>query len=73
VEFRYEDETILLTQALMAELYQKDVRTIYEHLKTIYTEQVLDEGATIRKFRIVRQEVVRQRTPYVFEGERNLP
>jgi hypothetical protein len=60
VECRFEDETIWLTQALMAELYQKDVRTINEHLKTIYAEQELDEAATIRKFRIVRQEGARQ-------------
>jgi hypothetical protein len=60
VECRFEDETIWLTQALMAELYQKDVRTINEHLKTIYAEQELDVAATIRKFRIVRQEGARQ-------------
>ncbi|WP_434110723.1 virulence RhuM family protein [Methylocaldum sp. GT1TLB] len=40
----------------MAELFQKDVRTINEHLQNIYEEQELDPEATIRKFRIVRQE-----------------
>jgi hypothetical protein len=29
-------------------------------IKTIYAEQELDEAATIRKFRIVRQEGARQ-------------
>lgn len=56
VECRFEEETLWLTQALMAELFQKDVRTINEHLKSIYADAELAEGATIRKFRIVRLE-----------------
>ena len=62
VECRFQDETIWLSQALMSELYQKDVRTINEHLKSIYSEEELDPEATIRKFRIVRQEGSRQVT-----------
>lgn len=53
---RFEDETIWLTQAVMAELFQKDVRTINEHLVNIYDEGELDREATIRRFRIVRTE-----------------
>lgn len=60
VECRFEDETIWLTQALMADLFRVTVPTINEHLKTIYAEQELDKAATIRKFRIVRQEGARQ-------------
>ena len=60
LECRFQDETIWLTQALMAELYQKDVRTINEHLKNIYDEGELDSEATIRNCRIVRQEGNRQ-------------
>ncbi|HOD80759.1 MAG TPA: RhuM family protein [Phycisphaerae bacterium] len=60
LECRFQDETIWLTQALMAELYQKDVRTINEHLKNIYDEGELDREATIRNYRIVRQEGNRQ-------------
>ena len=56
VECRFVEDTLWLTQALMAELFQKDVRTINEHLQNIYDEAELDPGATIRKFRIVRQE-----------------
>lgn len=44
----------------MAELYDKDVRTINEHLINIYNEGELEQNATIRKFRIVRQEGTRQ-------------
>ncbi len=59
VECRFADETLWLSQALIAELFQKDVRTINEHLQNIYEEGELDAGATIRKFRIVRREGTR--------------
>lgn len=62
VEVRYEEGTIWLTQALMAELFDVDVRTVSEHLSNIYESGELSEGATIRKFRIVRQEGSRQVT-----------
>lgn len=38
IECPFLDETIWLAQALMAELFQKDVRTISEHLVNIYEE-----------------------------------
>jgi len=60
IECRFEEETIWLSQALIAELYQKDVRTVSEHLKNIFEEGELDPGATIRKFRIVREEAGRE-------------
>lgn len=60
IECRCEGETLWLSQALMAELFQKDVRTINEHLKTIYEDGELLPEATIRKFRIVRFEGARQ-------------
>jgi len=60
VECRFQDETIWLSQALMAELYQKDVRTINDHLQNIYDDGELDRGATIREYRIVRQEGSRE-------------
>ncbi len=60
VEMRYEDENIWLTQKMMATLYDVDVRTINEHVKRIYSDSELNEGATIRKFRIVQTEGNRQ-------------
>ncbi|AVE38775.1 TPA: virulence RhuM family protein [Klebsiella aerogenes] len=56
VECRFESDTIWLSQATMAELYDKDVRTINEHLINIFSEGELAQNSTIRKFRIVRQE-----------------
>ena len=54
IDVRLEDETVWLSQKLMAELFQKDVRTINEHIKNIYSEGELEPKATIRKFRIVQ-------------------
>jgi len=60
IQCRFEDDSIWLTQALIAELFQVTVPTVNEHLKSIYTEGELAAEATIRKFRIVRSEGVRQ-------------
>jgi hypothetical protein len=62
IQCRFESETIWLTQALMADLFQKDVRTINEHLVNIFEEGELSREATIRKFRIVRAEGRREVT-----------
>jgi len=53
-EVQLKDETVWLSQKLMAELFQKDVRTINEHIKNIYAEGELEAGATIRKFRMIQ-------------------
>jgi len=60
VEMRYEDENIWLTQKMMAMLYGVDVRTISDHIKKIYLDSELEQMATIRKFRIVQIEGLRQ-------------
>lgn len=60
IEMRYEDENIWLTQKMMATLYNVDVRTINEHIKKIYADSELEQIATIRKFRIVQSEGLRQ-------------
>ena len=56
IQCRFEDETIWLTQAQIAELFDKDGRTVNEHLVNSFDEAELDRAATIRKFRIVRLE-----------------
>ena len=60
VEVRLEGETVWLTQKQMAGLFDKDVRTINEHVGNLFDEGELDPEGTIRKFRIVRQEGQRQ-------------
>jgi hypothetical protein len=49
---RLEGESVWLTQKLMAELFQKDVRTINEHIQNIFEEGELRADSVIRKFRI---------------------
>ena len=50
------NETIWLTQKQIAELFDKDIRTINEHIKAIYNAEELYENSTIRNFRIVQKE-----------------
>lgn len=56
VECRFENETIWLSQKLMSDLFEVEVPTINEHLKTLYESGEINPDPTIRKFRIVRQE-----------------
>ena len=42
IDCRFQDETLWLSQAMIAELFQKDVRTTNEHLQNIYEEAELD-------------------------------
>lgn len=51
-----EQDTVWLNQRQMAELFDKDVRTVNEHIKNIYEEQEVVKEATIRKSRIVQTE-----------------
>ncbi len=60
VEMRYQDENIWLTQKMMVELYNVDVRTISDHIKKIYNDRELEENSTIRKYRIVQIEGTRE-------------
>lgn len=60
IEVRIADESVWLTQKLIAELFQVTVPTINEHFDNIYKEKELSREATIRKFRIVQTEGSRQ-------------
>ena len=60
IEVRLDEKTVWLSQRLLAELFQKDVRTINEHIQNIYEEGELAPEATIRKFRIVQTEGKRE-------------
>ena len=65
IDVRLEDETVWLTQKLMADLFQVTVPTINEHIKNIFNERELSPDATIRKFRIVQKEGQRNVTRMV--------
>jgi hypothetical protein len=51
IDVRLEDETVWLTQAHMAELFNKDKRTISEHIHNIFNEGELMENSVVRNFR----------------------
>lgn len=53
---RLDDNTVWLTQKLMAELYGVTVATVNEHLAGIYKDGELLEEATIRNFLTVQRE-----------------
>lgn len=54
------DETIWLTQSGMAELFGCSTDNVSLHLRNIYAEQELDEGATSEEFSVVQQEGTRR-------------
>ncbi|MFA4880831.1 MAG: RhuM family protein [Candidatus Doudnabacteria bacterium] len=56
IEVKLENETVWLSQRQMAELFDKDVRTINEHIKNMFSDGELAANSTIRKFRIVQKE-----------------
>ncbi len=56
LEVKLNEETIWLSQKQISELFQKDVKTINEHINNIYKEKELEEKPTIREFQIVQKE-----------------
>ncbi|MBF0400160.1 MAG: virulence RhuM family protein [Magnetococcales bacterium] len=52
VEALYADENVWLTQKMLGQLYDVDVRTINYHLKKIFSDCELDVGSVVRNFRI---------------------
>jgi hypothetical protein len=56
IQCRFENETIWLTQALIAELFQVTPQNVTLHLKAIYAEGELEEAATCKEYLQVRTE-----------------
>ena len=59
VQVQLIQDTIWLSQSQMADLFDKNLRTINEHIQTVFKTGELDEKATIREFRIVQTEGTR--------------
>lgn len=60
VECRFEHETLWMSQALMAELFQTSPQNITLHLKALYAEGEIDEQATCKEYLQVRREGTRE-------------
>lgn len=56
IDVRFQDETVWLTQKLMAELFQTTSQNITIHLKNIFEERELEEEATCKDFLQVQKE-----------------
>ena len=59
IDVRFEDETVWLTQQLMAELFQTSQQNISLHLRNVYAEEELTPQATHKEFLSVRREGTR--------------
>ena len=53
---QFDKDIVWLSQRQMAELFDKNVMTVNEHIKNIYRARELDEPATQRKYLIVQNE-----------------
>jgi hypothetical protein len=60
LDVRFQDETVWLTQKLMAELFQTTPQNITIHLKNIFEEGELEEEATCKDFLQVQMEGKRE-------------
>ena len=60
IEVRVENETVWLTQKLLAALFEVTVPTISEHLANLYAQNEISEPATVRNFRTVQREGARE-------------
>lgn len=56
IEVKYADDTLWLSQKMIAKLFEVSVSTINEHLKNIFNSKELDENSVIRKFRITASD-----------------
>ena len=56
IEVRLENETVWLTQQLMAELFKTTVPNISMHVRNIYADGELTSEATLKKFLTVRRD-----------------
>ncbi len=67
IDVRLENETVWLTQAQMAELFQTDRTSIVRHINKIYADDELDRDSTCAKIAQVQKEgqrTVRRNIPY---------
>ncbi|MHB8095981.1 MAG: virulence RhuM family protein [Candidatus Aminicenantales bacterium] len=62
IEVRLEDDSVWLTQVMMADLFQTSVPNINIHIRNILADRELSDEATIKEYLIVRLEGARQVT-----------
>ena len=50
LQVRLQDETVWLTQKLMAELFETSVPNVSMHIRNVFLEGELQEGAVVQEF-----------------------
>ena len=60
LDVRFEDESVWLTQQLLADLFQSSKQNVSHHINSIYEEGELQPEATVKKYLTVRSEGNRQ-------------
>lgn len=56
IEVKFEDETVWLTQKMLAKLFEVSIPTVNEHLKNIFNSSELSENSVIRNFLITASD-----------------
>lgn len=64
IEVQLQDETVWLTQKLMADLFQTSKQNIGQHLKNIFKEGELREDAVVKKFFITATDGKKYQTRF---------
>lgn len=69
VEAVFVDQNVWLTQKMMGQLYDVDVRTVNYHLKKVFSDSEFEPAAVIRNFRITAADGKRYDSKPTGNGE----
>ena len=64
LEVNLVEDTVWLNQAEMCQLFEKDKRTISEHVRNIFKEDELQESSVVRKFRTTASDGKQRKTDF---------
>jgi hypothetical protein len=64
IEVKYADETVWLTQKMMAKLFEVTIPTVNEHLKNVFKSSELDKNSVIRNFLITASDGKNYKTKF---------
>jgi hypothetical protein len=56
IDVYLDSETVLLSQKLMSDLFEKNTDTISLHIKNLFKEKELEENVTTEYFSVVQKE-----------------
>ena len=65
VEYRFESDTLWLSQATICELYGKAKATISGHIKNIFEDGELEENSVVRFYRTTASDVKNHQIQYL--------